>query len=221
MTYSSVLKTMPNAIGHRGGVLPSFERVFSLVSISGIKSGEANFDTMEVAALGVRPSSQDKEVRGVLFDIPEDEFSAFVEREHRYKVVKLPVIDANMTSSDTQCTEAWVVTEQTDDEYKSTMNIEEYEERVGRYYKGQLWGRSDLKPMRKYLSNCIIAADAVDRELGSANNSHLINLMDMTYLSDGWTIREYVTAYSERFDDEVMSIVMRTVKSNKNHREEP
>ncbi len=218
MTYSSVLRTMPNAVRHRGGSITGYSRAFSLVSISGIRSGAADFDTMEVAALAVRPCSDPEAVvRGVLFDIPEDEFAAFVEREHRYRVVKLPVVDAadTDTKDSNGMGEAWVVVEQSDEQYKATMGEKEYEQRVGRYYKGQLWGRSDIKPMREYLSNCIIAADAVDKELGSHDNSHLTNFLDATVLADGTTtIREYVMNNQERFSEEVITLVMKTAKSN-------
>ena len=216
MTYSSVLRTMPNAVHHRGATLLGFSRAFSLVSISGIRSGVADFGTMEVAALGVRPCSRpDAVVRGVLFDIPECEFTAFVEREHRYSVVKLPVIDndADAKSSDGKC-EAWVVVEQTDEQYKGTMSEEEYQSRVGRYYSGQLWDRPDIKPLREYLSNCIIAADAVDKELGQHDNEHLTNFLDDCLLADGTTtIRKYVNAHQERFSEEVLALVIKTKKS--------
>lgn len=217
MTYSSVLRTMPNAVHHRGGTLQGYSRTFSLVSISGVRSGTADFDTLEVAALGVRPcSSPDAVVRGVLFDIPEDEFAAFVEREHRYRVLKLPVIDADAYAKDSDgIVEAWVVVEQTDEQYRGTMSSDEYESRVGRYYSGQLWGRPDIKPMREYLSNCIIAADAVDTELGQHDNAHLTNFLDECLLANGATsIREYVFAHQERFGEDVMALVMKTAKSN-------
>ena len=97
---------------------------------------------MEVAALGVRPCLRpDAVVRGVLFDIPEGEFSAFVEREHRYSVVKIPVIDSDVDAKNSGKCEAWVVVEQTDEQYKGTMSEEEYQSRVGQYYSGRLWGR--------------------------------------------------------------------------------
>ena len=39
-------------------------------------------------------------------------------------------------------------------------------------------GKTDIKPLREYLSNCIIAADAVDKELGQHDNEHLTNFLD-------------------------------------------
>ena len=128
MTYQSVLKTMPNAIYHRRGTLLDHQRIFSLVSVTEIRNKTANFDTGEIAALGVRPSHGSR-VEGVLFDIPRDEISEFEEREHRYIVKQLPV-----TCDQDSCKSAYVATAQTDKQYRQTMSADEYQERVGQYY---------------------------------------------------------------------------------------
>ena len=94
MQYESVLRTMPNAVNHRYGALGGWERVFSLVSVSSIRRGTAEFDTMELAALAIRPSTDASSlVTGCIFEIPADEMGAFVEREHRYIVKQLQVMD--------------------------------------------------------------------------------------------------------------------------------
>ncbi|KAJ1426588.1 hypothetical protein B484DRAFT_450649 [Ochromonadaceae sp. CCMP2298] len=54
MDASSALRTMPAARNFRRGVLRGFHRRYSLVSVSGIRSGNADLNTLEVAALAIR-----------------------------------------------------------------------------------------------------------------------------------------------------------------------
>ena len=96
MNIQSKLRTMPSATQFRPATLPDYQRVFSLVSISSIRNGLANFETNEIAALAICPiirstpsdSASSKHcVHGILFDIPEDELEAYFDREHRYKLM--------------------------------------------------------------------------------------------------------------------------------------
>jgi len=93
MNLASVHRTMPNAINHRLGSLHGYERSFSLISVNMIKQKRVDWDTMEVASLAVRPADTTSLVRGCIFEIPEEELGALKEREHRYKLVQLEVID--------------------------------------------------------------------------------------------------------------------------------
>jgi cation transport regulator ChaC len=218
MTYSSVLKTMPSATNHRRAVtLPppreadreawapyGFERAFTLVSISGIKSGSANFETMEVAALALRkaPSTRPgSEVQGVVFEIPESEWEPYKEREHRYKFLEIDVKDeyGNRLSS-------WTVFERTDEEYRATMPEKEYQERVLQYFQGRLWGDPSVKPLRQYLINCVQAAIDIEGE----GTTSLANLWDQAYLADGTSIRNYVLSEPARFPDEMVLLAKTT-----------
>jgi cation transport regulator ChaC len=220
MTYSSVLKTMPSAKNHRRAVtLPplreadgreawGFERAFTLVSISGIKSGSANFETMEVSALALRkaPSTRPgSEVQGVVFEIPESEWEPYKEREHRYKFLEIDVKDeyGNRLSS-------WTVFERTDEEYRATMPEKEYQERVLQYFQGRLWGDPSVKPLRQYLINCIQAAIDIEGEGEGKDTSSLANLWDHAYLADGTSIRNYVLSEPARFPDGMVQLAKTT-----------
>jgi cation transport regulator ChaC len=161
MSLASVQKTMPSARNHRYGILQGYQRVFSLVSVGGIKAGSVDWSTMEVAALAIRPTSVPSSpspaaaytttahVHGCIFEIPMLEMPAFLEREHRYKLAQLPVIDmqnmqnpaaitATAATSATNTTVCYVVVAQSNEEYYNTLHGgrdgEEYHARIGQYY---------------------------------------------------------------------------------------
>ena len=212
MTYSSVLKTMPSASNHRSAsTLAGFERIFNLVSISGIRNGQANHDTRELAALAMRRSKEEDgalpEVRGVVFEIPESEFDDYCEREHRYNVKKIDVEDAFCNT-----VSCWTVLERTDENYRASMSEIEYHERVGQYYdSGPLWGDTSVLPLRQYLINCIEAAAELDKELELYSLPTLSNLLDGATLADGVTsIREYVQNNTDRFPESVVTLAIST-----------
>eukprot|EP01041_Mallomonas_annulata_P004310 gene4310-8570_t len=187
MDYTSVKSTLPSASNFRKGKLLNFTRFYSLVSVSGIINGFANWETMEVAALAVKPSPGGV-VLGCLFDIPETELIPYLEREHRYKPIQICVeVDTASNSN------AWTVIEQSDEEYKNTMTQDQYNQRVGRYYDGQLWGRRDILPLRNYMLTVITAA----KFLGG--DEYLDNMLDETYLADECTsLRQYLERFPER-----------------------
>ena len=229
MTPESALKTMPNAVHHRCGTLMGYERIFSLVSVARIKAGLVNWDTKEVAALAVRPASDPSSafVKGCIFDIPENELEAFKEREHRYKVVPLEVIDHDLFSeTGMHTTLCYVAVEQSNEDYRRSMsNPAEYETRVGLYYPlehregilpqacGELWGRTDIKPLRSYLVACVRAAICMDNEQPVDTHTRQIshpdtlrsavaNFLDNCRLADGTTVRDYMLTHHERFPEQ-------------------
>lgn len=210
LQYSSVLTTMPSAVNHRAAVTQGgFERCFELVSISGIRNGQANLDTREMTAVALRPSRSSEdlpEVRGVVFEIPESEFSAYREREHRYNIREIPIEDAYGNTLS-----AWTVTARTDEDYKASMPAEEYYERVGQYYEGQLWGDQSVYPLRQYLVNCVDASEKLDKELLQEILPTLSNLLDCAFLADSvTTIRDYIQTNRDRFPEETVQLAVST-----------
>ena len=87
MSPVSVHRTCASATLFRPAVLSGYERTFNLVSISGIRSGAADRSTNEIASLAIRPAAG--LVCGCVFTIPESELAPYLEREHRYRVVKV------------------------------------------------------------------------------------------------------------------------------------
>ena len=137
-----------------------------------------------------------------MFDIPIDELASYLEREHRYKAMR---VDAwaheaaveGAAARSPKAVPCWTVVEQTDEEYAATMGAEEWQERIGQYYDtGPVWGRPDIRPMRSYLSSCIQAAWKLGGE------EWLKSMLDDTILTDGSTsIRSYVEQHPDRFAD--------------------
>ena len=123
---------MPNAVNHRLGSLVGYERVFSLISVGRIRAGLANWETMEVAALAIRPVSDAAAaahavVRGCIFEIPQEELAALKEREHRYRLAQLAVIDHSKPPAELGgeqgTTLCYVVLEQSNEEYRRCARI--------------------------------------------------------------------------------------------------
>ena len=121
MDIRSAQATMPSARNFRPAVLSNYQRVFSLVSIAGIRSGSSRRDTLEMAALAIRPRAGAC-VKGVAFDIPDGEFDAYKEREHRYHAVQVMADEFPLAVDGSSRVACWTVVEQTDDAYCPTPN---------------------------------------------------------------------------------------------------
>ena len=94
------------------------------------------------------------------------------------------------------------VVAQTDKAYRASMDDHEYIERVGQFYTGSLWDRTDILPLKSYTNNAIIAA----YELGG--DKWFQNFVDETILSDSiTTIRDYYEQYPERLFSEVKKLL--------------
>mmetsp|Transcript_16910 Transcript_16910/g.16261 ORF Transcript_16910/g.16261 Transcript_16910/m.16261 type:complete len:216 (+) Transcript_16910:60-707(+) len=195
LSYQSVLSTMPSATNFRGSTLNGYSRNFNLVSINGIKSGTADLLTMEMAALTIRKDASGF-VKGCFFDIPDAELAPYLEREHRYIPIQVEALDEKSN----QNVLSWTVIEQTNAEYKNSMSSTEWQERIGQYYKGELYGRTDILPMRDYLNNCLLFA----YQLGGVP---WLNNMLEGKLADGSSIKQYVTTHFDRFYSPVQHII--------------
>lgn len=190
MNQASTIRTMPSATNLRTGILQDYQRLFNLVSIAGIKTGSANWETLEVAALAIR-NSPGSIVNGCLFDIPTSELDSYFEREHRYKRLSVMAYDPSC-QCDISC---WTVVENSDEDYKNSMDKEEFDRRIRQYYDGQLWGRSDILPMRDYAAMSVIAAYRLGAE------EWLRNILEETILSSGnCTLLEHIMGNRERFE---------------------
>ena len=188
MNTQSALFTVPSAVNFRQGFIKGYSRFYNLVSITGLRTGSADLETLEVAALSIRPSAQQSSVLGILFDILDTDLNPYLEREHRYKAVKIEAFSPQNVPLT-----AWTVIEQSDEAYKASMSPDEYYSRVEQYYSGFLWSRKDILPMREYMKSVLIAASA----LGGID--YVSNMLDNTYLADDMTtLRRYLEMYPDR-----------------------
>jgi len=186
MDRASALQTMPTAKNFYPAVLQNFERIYSLTSIAGIRDGSSNLESKEMAALAIQPSQcEHAQVLGCIFEIPESELGAYLERENRYMPMEVGV-DVVADLSDfsgeekpavLRQTRAWTVVQQTDEQYRSTMSPEEYYIRVGQYYDGKLWGRPDILPRREYSNSAIAAAQKLGGKAWVSFTTSLLGLV--------------------------------------------
>ena len=193
MDVASARATMPTARKFRPAVLPKYTRVFTLVSLKRIMNNVADFDTMELTSAAVRPHESDW-VCGVSFEIPAEEFPAYMAREARYKSMEVDIRLLGEKQKETF--KAWTVIEQTEEEYAASLGDSPtaYYDTVTKFYDGKLWGRDDVYPIRHYLLDCLAAA------FNFGGRKFLDNFLDSTRCGDGkTTIREYIVKHPERF----------------------
>ena len=185
----SCRRTCPSVSDHRLAVLPGWQRVFSLVSASQLRNGNADAVLRQLAAVAVAPAFQTESppfTVGALFSINRDEFAALCKREHRYEIKKLECYEADDVKRE-RSIPAFVVLESTDENYFRKCNSEQaegeaegskYHELIGQFYDGSLWGRQDIFPVTKYLRFCVAAAHVLG---GSAAQN---NFLDASFLAD-------------------------------------
>lgn len=195
MHVQSTLRTMPHATNFQPAILSGYKRCFSLVSIWGLRNRISFLETKELAALCIVPSKYHS-VNGIVFDIPEDQFPAYLEREHRYYCIDVTV-EISIRGHEPQLVSAkTVVPYKSNEDYfvAKYSSQEEWQEKIAQYYDGSLFERTDIFPMRSYLADCLVAANV----LGS--DAWLHNFYDECFLSDGkTTIRSYIADHPDRF----------------------
>ena len=148
LSESSAKRTCPNLTNFRVASIKGWERIFSLVSVSQLKNGNANVEENQIAALAVRKSTNPSSLCiGTLFDIEEKDLLELTRREHRYNMTEIQAFDGPNDSTSVTCI---VFTASSDEEYKLKCQKEGDNETfhtiVGQYYNGQLWGRKDIFP---------------------------------------------------------------------------
>lgn len=188
MSEASARQTMPCL--RRFGVarVRGLRRIFNLVSISLLRSGQTAVGDKELAAVAAEPAGDDErsELLGSVFEIPARDLEAYREREHRYRFaqVEAQVLDASRRVVATVTAE--ICLRSSDAEYREKCGSrEEYHRRVGQFYAGALW-RDDVLPASGYLRLCLDAAAALGADI-------LDNFLDSSLLADGvTTIREYL-----------------------------
>lgn len=80
----------------------------------------------------------------------------------------------------------------TDKDYRASMTSKDWHNRIGQYYSGSLWGRTDIKPMREYLISCVTSAYLL------GGKTWLDSILD-SCIADGTSVRDYIRAFPDRF----------------------
>uniref|UniRef100_A0A0G4I4N1 Gamma-glutamylcyclotransferase n=1 Tax=Chromera velia CCMP2878 TaxID=1169474 RepID=A0A0G4I4N1_9ALVE len=161
MSEKSARRSCPDLFDFGCARLRDFSRAFSLVGIAEIKKGNSDASSLELATLAVRPS-KGSFILGSAFAILQESFPALRARECRYKMEEVEIeyvsVDSSGVLKVVKTVRGVVFREQGDEEYKATLSEEEYERTIGAFYRGKIWGRTDILPTRKYLNFCRAAA---------------------------------------------------------------
>jgi hypothetical protein len=182
LSQRSALETVPRLTGFRRVRLPGYRRIFNKVGVVFFSRHGADPASLEIASCSTEmmPGS---EIICSAFDVPEADFPALYEREHRFRWVEVRALDeAGMPVQGRICTSS------TDMDYRLNKCVTqaEYYRRVGPYYSGPLW-RDDILPFPRYLVFCLQAA-------ASQGQAVLDNFLDCSFLADGCTsIRQYLS----------------------------
>lgn len=184
LSEASARRTTPGLTNYRLVTVSGYRRIFNKTGLVFIAKFGASPDDRALSSCATRHDGVTNLIC-CAFDIPTEEFPALDEREHRYEWTDVTFVDRSGASG-----RGRMCTESTDEAYRAKCGSdEEYERRVGRHYRGQIW-RNDLLPYPMYLDFCLHAA--------SGHGAHVFeNFLDTSYLADGvTTIRTHLAGRS-------------------------
>lgn len=176
LDQDSARRTAPSLQNFREVYVPDYRRIFNKVAAVFFERFDSTQGDLDVGALATR-----YELGGLLhavaFEVDEKEFLGFQQREHRYlwRETEFTEIRSQRVGRGLICTE-W-----SDLEYRANRCCldEDYYERVGRLYQGQIW-RQDILPQPIYLNHCLSAARSLSEDAYQ-------NFVEHTLLADGET----------------------------------
>lgn len=181
LSERSALETVPGLSNFRRVRVPGYRRIFNKVGVVFFSRHGADPASLEIASCSTQ-AMPGVDIICSAFEVPEADFPALYEREHRYRWVEVPALD----DAGGQCL-GRICTSSSDADYRLNKCVTpaEYHRRVGQYYNGFLW-RDDILPYPRYLAFCLEAAATHGQDV-------LENFMDSSFLADGRTsIREYL-----------------------------
>ena len=203
-------RTCKSAVNHRPAFLPGWQRVFSLVSASQIRNGNADRGLNQLAAVALAPWFRDNNndnsddhgdedqhrsparvTFGALFEISEDDFAALCGREHRYEMRELDCFELPRAS----CSDEGGRLDNTDSNSNSNSNSDRSSDRSGQ--------RPEQQAVKAFV--VIESTDAVyhakcaaeDAEEGRPEGSRFHELIGRFYRGPLWGRRDIlpVTKY--------------------------
>ena len=179
-------RTCPSLKNFRYGRVPGYARVFGKVD-----SNESDLSRKEIASWAFFEAG-DHETLVTLFEIPQDEYESFVEREVEYclKSVKYIEQDTGKEGQGIACCAF-----QSNDEFVDYLNSQPlqrqiYDGREADKDRGEIW-RDDILPRNKYLAFCLEAARNI-------HDKYVENILNQSYLGDRkTTIRSYLKEHHQ------------------------
>ncbi|MDO6513073.1 gamma-glutamylcyclotransferase [Neptuniibacter sp. 2_MG-2023] len=181
LSEGSARETVPSLENFRIVEVSGYKRVFNKVGVVFFSRHNATADSQEIACCSTL-EARDSTIICSQFECSDDAYHALYEREHRYDWLEVDTFHPEEGVS-----RGFMCTTNTDTAYRQTKcaSEQEYYERVGQYYSGQLW-RNDILPFPRYLAFCLQAAEGQGAEV-------LDNFLDSSFLADGNTsIRAYL-----------------------------
>lgn len=189
LSEASARETVPTLQNYRLVRVPGRRRIFNKVGVVFFSRHGASEQTLEIASCSTQAHPA-AEIVCCQFECSEEAFAALYEREHRFQWAEVDTLD-----SAGHLGRGRICCDYNDKDYRLNKCVtpSEYEQRVGRFYRGQLW-RDDILPFPRYLAFCLQAAQGQGQWV-------LDNFLDSSFLADGVTsIREYLARSPELAD---------------------
>lgn len=180
LSAESARHTAPALSGFRLVTVRDHLRIFNKVSGRWYRQPHDPSD-VRIASCAVRPA-EGIDIICSAFRVTEADFARLFEREHHYRWVSVPCIEADGAETTGRMCAEW-----NDADYRRERCVTdaEYHRRVGRFYDGPIW-RADILPSPPYLDECLRAA-------GEHGPDVRRNFLETSFLADGTTtIGEYL-----------------------------
>ena len=180
LSLDSARRTAPSLSGFRLVTVRDHKRMFNKVSPHWYRSPSRRSDN-RVASCSVRPAPGLSLICSA-FSVTESDFLHLFEREHHYRWLSVPCVEADSSETLGRICGEW---NDTDYRLNRCVTRAQYHQRVGRFYNGPLW-RDDILPFPPYLDECLQAARAHGPTVYE-------NFCETSFLADGTTtIAEYL-----------------------------
>ena len=189
LSEASARQTVPALQNFRLVRVPGYRRIFNKVGIVFLSRHGASPDSLHLASCSTQEATG-QEIICSQFECSAEDFVELYEREHRFRWTEVDTVGL-----DGRPYTGRMCTGYDDLEYRLNKCItpQEYELRVGQYYRGAIW-RNDILPFPRYLAFCLQSA-------ATQGQAVLDNFLDSSFLADGITpIREYLLQSPELQD---------------------
>lgn len=189
LSEASARETVPTLENYRIVRVPGRRRIFNKVGVVFFSRHGAQEDDLAIASCSTQPDPS-VDILCCQFECSEEAFVALYEREHRFLWAEVETVDMQG-----QISQGRICCDYNDRDYRLNKCVTpaEYQRRVGRFYRGDLW-RGDILPFPRYLAFCLQAAE-------SQGQGVLDNFLDSSFLADGvTTVRTYLETDSRLLD---------------------